>query len=303
MQKSVAMQAHAPLVTAICAAIGALCTVSGIGQHGGNFKSIQSSAAECNLYLPADAVRQDCGTRCVALVNRIWNDTAGRLSETVGRFYTLDPKDPGAHNRTSQCVKQVIATVPSRNSCKLADASVNCYRSNYGRLDVATPRYVPFTDVQQVRILSECAAMLGVSHKLTQVVRNGMQSIPEGACLLRCLLMRQGLYTDRGGPDLGRLSVQCGGYGPQEQEWRANVTQCVAKVQAECIDDKCVRAERIAVECLVMRLKFFEARSPKLREHIPFGIVFDVTTAAAGAGATAVATVRVITYIYVYYYF
>ncbi|EAT37093.1 AAEL010874-PA [Aedes aegypti] len=297
------MQVFAAIVKLVAITLGAIiASISCIEEHSASLKSILSSTAECNLYLPTEALRQECGTRCVSLVNRIWNDTNGRLSDTIGRFYVEGPQDPCARNRTLQCLEQVTASIPIRNSCKLADASVNCYRNNYGQLDVKSPRFVAFSDVQQVRILTECAAMLGVSDKLVQVVRNGLQSIPEGACLLRCLLIRQGLYSDQRGPDLKRVSVQCGGYEGYEQEWRANVTRCVAAVHAERICDKCLQAERIAVDCLQMHLHLYEVRSPKLRQHIPFGVEF-YTRANAAAGSAAAAQARVITYITVEYYY
>lgn len=261
--------------------------VSSIGQHSAQFKSIESANGECNQYLPTNGLRQPCNTRCVALVNRIWNDTSGLLSETTGRFYTQDLQNPCSRNRTKQCLNEVISTVSRRDSCKRAQASVDCYLNNYGQLDVTGLRYVPFTDIQQVRVLQECAAMLGVSGKLDQVVRNGILSIPEGACLLRCLLIRQGLYSDESGPDLVRLSVQCNGYGENEAKWRANVTQCVVAVHVDGNCDKCAQAVKIASECLVMNLKLYAVKNANFRKWIPFAIRLDSGAVNSGAGAAA----------------
>ncbi|XP_065082203.1 general odorant-binding protein 45-like [Ochlerotatus camptorhynchus] len=261
--------------------------VSSVGEHSAKFKSIQSSYGECNQYLSTDGLRQQCDTRCVALVNRIWNDTTGLLSDSTGRFYTQELQNPCSRNRTKQCLKEVISTVSRRDSCKRAQASVDCYLNNYGQLDVTGLKYVPFTDIQQVCILKKCAAMLGVSDKLDQVVQNGMQSIPEGDCLLRCLLIQQALYSDESGPDLMRLSVQCNGYGENEAEWRANVTQCVAAVQAEGSCDKCAQAAKIASECLVMNLKLYMVKNANIRKWIPYAIRLD--SGAINAGSTAAA--------------
>ncbi|KXJ74761.1 hypothetical protein RP20_CCG013003 [Aedes albopictus] len=292
------MQVYAPLVI-LASAISAVACLQ---EHRVSYKSIQSSTGECDLYLPTDAVRKDCGVRCVSLVNRIWNDTAGRLSESISRFYAEGTQSTCARDRTFQCLKQVSTSIPTRNTCKLAEASVDCYRNNYGQLDVVSPRFVPFSDLQQVQILSQCAEMLGVADKMQFVVRNGVDSIPEGACLVRCLLMRKGLYTDRDGPNLDRVSVQCGGYEGYEQEWRTNVTRCVKAVHAEGIHDKCAQAERIAVDCLQMHLHLYEAKNAKAREQIPFGIEFYTNVNAnANAEAGATAAARVITYIFLYY--
>lgn len=280
------MPLHSSLLALTVVSIAIISDVdSSVCQHSAQLKSIDSAFGECNKYLPTVGLQHQCDKRCVALVHRIWNDTVGVLSETTGRFYTQDPHNSCARNRTKQCLSEVSSTIPRRKSCKRAKASIDCYIDNYGKLDVKGLRYVPFTDIQQVLILQQCAAMLGILDKLDYVVQNGMRSIPEGACLLRCLLIRQGLYSDESGPDLVRLSVQCNGYGENEAEWRANVTQCVAAVQAERSCNKCEQASKIASQCLMMNLQLYVVQNAIYRKWIPFAIRLDSRAVNSGSNA------------------
>uniref|UniRef100_A0A8D8ITE9 General odorant-binding protein 45 n=1 Tax=Culex pipiens TaxID=7175 RepID=A0A8D8ITE9_CULPI len=98
-----------------------------------------------------------------------------------------------------------------------------------------------FTELQHKRVVRECEAMLG----LTSV---GIEHCREFKCLFRCFLIREDLYSDVGGPDIERMSVQCGGrYG--DEAFRRRAMECVWNLQAQQLD-RCELAYRVANDCV-----------------------------------------------------
>ncbi|XP_062714156.1 general odorant-binding protein 45-like [Aedes albopictus] len=238
------------------------CTV---GRHSSIFKSILSTNDECGRYL--NESNGNCSVRCRGLLHRFWDDQRGNLGYyALKQFYQPDPEDKCYLNRTMRCLKQVPV---SDESCQRVAQYVRCYKDQYGEENTATARFIPFTPIQQTRILMECAAILGISEDSLREAAKNSGEIPQEACLLRCFLIRQGLYSEAGGFELERFELQCGGYG---SGWNpVAIQQCIANV-TDC--DSCTKVHRMAKTCLQLHFKVLPFPNSNLDNLIPVIVEF-----------------------------
>ncbi|EAT45175.1 AAEL003511-PA [Aedes aegypti] len=214
-------------------------------QHSATLKSFNEILSECSRYLPSND--EPCYDRCLGLVGRFWNDTIARPSVSVGRFYRPDPCDQNYVNRTQQCICDSVLPLPRKDVCLRASRGLQCYRNQYGRLIADEPLFVSVTPLQSSQIFQDCAQMLQIPRaKLEEIVQQGYSKSPEGSCLVRCYLVRAGLYSDSQGPDIARFAVQCEGY---EDAYEASVARCYQKLKSEQLD-KCTLAARTYDECI-----------------------------------------------------
>nr|XP_019537223.2 general odorant-binding protein 45-like [Aedes albopictus] len=231
----------------ILVSILAVVSTAYANQHKIVQKSLSEVNVECGLYSPSGS----CLARCVTLLTRDWNDTAG-LSPVYDRFYRPDPNDHCNSNRTQRCLSDLGARVASEVKCLRASGSVQCYLDQYGEVIMNAPRFVKPTPLQQQLIIWECGAMLGLSgDQILRSIDDSGYSMHETRCLYRCYLIRSGMYTDEGGLNMERFYVACGGY---EDEFYQNVTQCAERVRSSTsCDDRCTLAQRLASECIGAR--------------------------------------------------
>ncbi|XP_062711426.1 general odorant-binding protein 45-like [Aedes albopictus] len=219
-------------------------------QHSATLKSFDKLSTECSQYLPSSSASynvEDCSDRCLGLVGRFWNDTIGRTSNSVSRFYRPDSCDQDYVNRTLQCMCETVQSLPRNASCQRASCSMQCYRDQFGHLINREPRFVPVNELKTTQIFLECAQILQIpSEQLGQIFTDGCNKTAEGRCLMRCYLLRAGLYSDCRGPDIGRFSVQCQGYSKEYEQW---VTKCYAGLRAQQLDS-CTLATRVLDECI-----------------------------------------------------
>lgn len=227
------------------------CTSADCRHHNAIFKSVRATDHECSIYLRDQTAcdGEDCTLRCRGLLTRYWNDSVGVPSATINRFYRPSVLDLGYSERTGCCLREVTTRVPLRAVCRRADAAIGCFNQHYGHFKVKSPKFVPFTELQHQQILRECIDVLRIPQTIIAgYLKHGIEHYPEAQCLLRCFLIREGLYTDAGGPDLHRMSVQCEGNYSDEQ-FRRKASKCVGKLQKQCLD-KCELAFRICDECV-----------------------------------------------------
>lgn len=231
----------------IVIAVAALALASGaFGMHDAALKSFSVLSNECKQYLNNDG-NGECNVHCVGVVSHTWNEPHAKFTQNYLNFFSPDPEDACYMNRTDRCLQQVYSSVPINEKCLRAQKSGQCVVDQYGELNATRLHYVPMTPLQYSRVLLECADVLGMSDdQLTALAEKGAYNVSDGACLLRCTLLRMGLWSDENGVNLERASAQCGFYGESSE-----VLACQAKVLAEeC--DKCVQVKRVAQECLNM---------------------------------------------------
>ncbi|XP_065081774.1 general odorant-binding protein 45-like [Ochlerotatus camptorhynchus] len=219
------------------------------GQHDAVLKSFSTSGGECGQYLNNDG-NGECNVHCIGIVNHNWNDMQASFTRNYAYFFTPDADDKCYQNRTDRCLDQVYSSIPIYNKCLRAQQAGQCYNDQYGQLNASLPHYVPMTDLQYTRVMRQCAYILGLSdYQLSTIVEQGAYNASDGACLLRCTVMRMGLWHDKKGIDLARATMQCGIYGD-----KTAILDCQAKIMAEeC--DKCIQVKRTAQECLKMHYK------------------------------------------------
>ncbi|XP_055628572.1 mucin-2-like [Toxorhynchites rutilus septentrionalis] len=222
-------------------------TALGGNPHRATFKSLRQLDRECHRYLSRDACG-DCATRCRGVIARYWKDGVGLPAVTVNRFYCPDAGDVDHYDRTRACLEEIASKVPLRKSCLRATCTMKCYDNQYGQLKPKVPAFVPFTDLHHQQNLRKCISMLSISRsRIAKIAKHGILNVPEGRCLLRCFMVREGLYRDDVGPDFDRIYVQFA-IREVDDEMRRETAQCVDRVLSEPLDS-CTRASHVANEC------------------------------------------------------
>ncbi|XP_065084338.1 general odorant-binding protein 45-like [Ochlerotatus camptorhynchus] len=212
-------------------------------------KSFQRAKLECKQYLPPlDDSDGLCQSRCEAIALHSWDDCSGLLYVPYSRHFQPDRNDKNYLNRTLRCLDAGLENVSSEAVCCKASVYWRCYRDQWGNL-IGTPQLVPLSKLQISSTIEQCAQMLQVNHtELQYFARNHFDVSDRSRCLMRCMLIRKGLYSDASGPDLDRMYVQCGGYSIDEETFKRNASECIDRLRGKCYD-KCTLATRIVVDC------------------------------------------------------
>lgn len=214
--------------------------------HNFVLKSSTGARHECNQYLVQP---NSCVDRCELLVQRSWNDSSGVIWVPYGRHFAPSCDDHENDARTWACIQNGSRDIAEDDVCRRAAISRRCFYQNYGEI-VQAAQLVPRTELEVASILQECIEFLQVSpDELDDYVRYNFQLNEQSRCLMRCVIIRQGLYDDERGPDLDRMYVQCGGYDVPEEEFKASARKCINRLTEEFRCDKCALAARIVAEC------------------------------------------------------
>ncbi|EAT48127.1 AAEL000821-PA [Aedes aegypti] len=212
--------------------------------------------SECLQYLNSnDDGPENCAYRCIALTARFWDDQKADVIRTISRFYLTDANDDDFRNRTEQCLQETQETFPVTESCQRASCAFSCYNDQFGEVIAVRPSFIPFTALEHRRIVRECVDILQIGPQSRQAILDeGLMEVPEGRCLLRCVLLREGLYNDWRGPRLGSLWVQTEGY---EDRFFDTAQKCYPLLKMQTLEP-CELAARFAAECLPSRVPFVE---------------------------------------------
>ncbi|XP_055532146.1 uncharacterized protein LOC129722586 [Wyeomyia smithii] len=93
-----------------------------------------------------------------------------------------------------------------------------------------------------------CPNAADISPRIAGIRIVGIFVESKASCLMRCIMIREGLYDDVRGPNNDRLYVQCGGYGTSEEDFKRDSQQCVNRLRTTCTDN-CTLLARITKEC------------------------------------------------------
>uniref|UniRef100_A0A182P2R9 Uncharacterized protein n=1 Tax=Anopheles epiroticus TaxID=199890 RepID=A0A182P2R9_9DIPT len=200
---------------------------------------------EYNLLLyPADRDSM-CLVRCIGVLLRFWNDTTGLREATIRQYYEPAPEDQCYRNRTRQCLDALEPSVT--DVCERAHRSFLCYHQQYGYLK-RVDRYVPKTALEMKQIQQDCLDVFGLeASRLAQYQDGQFPDDPETQCFVRCVGLKTGLYTDRHGPNVERLYIQCESCA-DEAVFRARANECIAAQQRHKLS-KCTAAYRTLYQC------------------------------------------------------
>ncbi|XP_055585205.1 general odorant-binding protein 45-like [Uranotaenia lowii] len=209
-------------------------------------KSLDTARSECKAYLGLP--RNQCADLCETIVVRGRNRTLELDETTFGQHFEPDDCDVDYYNRTEACISKGLESIEEDAICCRASIESQCFRDQYGNV-VDGPRMAQLTDIQTRNVIETCARMLQIED--LELVFSGVTKYElsiRSRCLLRCILIREGLYNDVDGPDLDRIYVLCGGYKNGKAAFKAEAEQCIAEVRSQCYD-KCTMAARIVGKC------------------------------------------------------
>lgn len=131
-----------------------------------------------------------------------------------------------------------------------------CYDEQYGQLITDLPAFIPFTELQSVRVVRQCVDILQIGPEdREEILEEGLLATPEGRCLLRCVMLREGLYNDLEGPRLSWLFIQTEGF---EDRFYDTAQKCYQLLLLERLEP-CMLAARFAEECLASRKPLVDA--------------------------------------------
>ncbi|XP_053678095.1 general odorant-binding protein 45-like [Anopheles nili] len=184
--------------------------------HGYEMKSFAQAYLECLQYL--NVSRQSmysydeatpagkCLMRCIGLNMRWWNDLEGLDDPALVRFFRRT--DEKALQRARSCLEEIPE---SSDVCAAAYTSFRCYSIELGEL-IAHPRYVTPQKTEIRQAVIDCAQMVQVSEDQlsTYVAAESLQDDSGASSLLRCIIIRLGLYTDYKGIMADRLQALFG---------------------------------------------------------------------------------------------
>uniref|UniRef100_A0A182QJ61 Odorant-binding protein n=1 Tax=Anopheles farauti TaxID=69004 RepID=A0A182QJ61_9DIPT len=193
-----------------------------------------------NEYIYPNDTETQCMVRCVGLNLGWWDDANGVQKPALRNYFHPDPDDCQYERRTYHCLKSQRLDCGTQHAdpCARAYDSFRCYYEQYGNL-VLAPQFVPLSAMELAEVLHQCANILQVPTDCAS-----QHAID---CLGRCLLLRTGVYTDKHGPNLDRLYVQCNNYA-NETLFRQTTSACYRQLKAEC-PDECTLAGRFLREC------------------------------------------------------
>lgn len=212
-------------------------------------KSLQEVEFECKQYLriPPDA-EGDCEPRCEQILLRAWTDCHGFRSIPFGRHFHPDQVDEDFLNRTQLCLDTALEDVLEEEVCCQSSLAWQCYRDQYGN-PRHLPQLAPMPDILVRSTVEDCARLLQINDlELTLYALTRFDVNERSHRLLRCIVIRQGLYGDVEGPHLDRMFVQGGGHEIDENSFKENARECVEYLRRECHDNSTL-ATRIVNYC------------------------------------------------------
>ncbi|XP_055585118.1 general odorant-binding protein 45-like [Uranotaenia lowii] len=206
------------------------------------FKSVKQAKLECRAYLKKT---DHCNDLCELTVLRSWDKCSGLIGVPFAQHYQPNVSNViNYYDRTSECISSASKT---SEGCHQATVESNCFKKHYGS-PVGSSQLASLTDLQLQSVLESCASMLGMTPTAVMLSRLYDFNLDHNSrCLMRCILIREGLYSDICGPDLDRVYVQCGGYDQPLQDFKADAQKCVDNLRSQCMD-KCMLAAKIASE-------------------------------------------------------
>ncbi|XP_055591314.1 general odorant-binding protein 45-like [Uranotaenia lowii] len=189
-----------------------------------------------------------CHLRSSGIIARIWNsNNATADSKVIPRFWYLKNSSEEFNALVTECLRKVEREIPVDQECRRAVEMFNCYNGT-AELRMDEPVFIPRTELQHARVLSDCSRMLQISRSELDLIRKeGLLNHPKGRCLVRCFLLREDLFCEATGIRAFRIMVQGGG-ADDGIEFRKQGERCIARLQRNFLD-RCTLAARIANEC------------------------------------------------------
>uniref|UniRef100_A0A182QU23 Uncharacterized protein n=1 Tax=Anopheles farauti TaxID=69004 RepID=A0A182QU23_9DIPT len=171
-----------------------------------------------------------CLLRCVGVNARFWSDHEGLRKDQLARYFLADAADTQNVNRTQHCLDALPSlTADPERCCDLALESFLCFYHNYGNLR-HDRIFVPLDQLQLLHVTARCMDI----HQITmpQLMSLGADELDANSnvhCLVRCIGIKTGIYTDRDGVNIDRIYAQYGD-GYCEKKFKNDATDCIQRL-------------------------------------------------------------------------
>ncbi|XP_039451507.1 general odorant-binding protein 45-like [Culex pipiens pallens] len=231
-----------------------LAVVTALGvRHNAVFKSIHQANLECQRYLNGTN-NETCGSRCELLVLRGWSDETGLVCDSYQRYFRPTCDDTDFKNRTRSCIASGWST--AGDVCDCAEVAARCCREQYGFLESRSPKILRMPEVLVTSSLMQCARILGVAAEELRLYRGVWFQFPEKARrLLRCLVLRQGIFADDHGLDVDGAFFQYE-HSIEKEELEGSFGRCANRVLAKQYKDRSRWVARTMFQCIPRNVSF-----------------------------------------------
>uniref|UniRef100_A0A182S874 Odorant-binding protein n=1 Tax=Anopheles maculatus TaxID=74869 RepID=A0A182S874_9DIPT len=200
------------------------------------------------VYNYSNDVKTKLMIRCVGLLLRWWNSDGVLNEHVMAQYFLPDSADATYCERTRLCIEN---KAPEGDElCSRAFETFQCYLQQYGEL-LNCPKVVPLSDERLAETMHFCLNVLSLPLSYFENCTGSAElflATDEARCLLRCFVIRTGLYSDHHGPFADRFKLQ---FGPPSSDAYDNDLEgdyCVTRLRREGYDE-CSLAARSLYEC------------------------------------------------------
>ncbi|XP_053663537.1 general odorant-binding protein 45-like [Anopheles marshallii] len=190
-----------------------------------------------------------CLLRCVGVSGRFWNDYTGLRKDILARYFLADAADAQNVNRTQICLNDLPALPQdSLRCCNLALESFLCFFYNYGNLR-QDRIFVPLDQLQLQHVMASCMDVhqITTEHLMSQGEEE-MDANDNVHCLVRCIGIKTGTYSDRDGVNMDLVYAQYG-EGYCEADFKTKAYECIRQQSVRNYGDPCKRAYHLLYKC------------------------------------------------------
>uniref|UniRef100_A0A182PJL4 Uncharacterized protein n=1 Tax=Anopheles epiroticus TaxID=199890 RepID=A0A182PJL4_9DIPT len=168
-----------------------------------------------------------CLIRCVGVSAGFWSDRTGLRKDLLAQYFVPHPTDDLNFNRTEACLKELPGSVSNPHDyCDLAFESFLCFYYNFGNLKQDS-MFVPLDHLQLQHVTARCVEVHQLTkEQLTSLSEEAMDTNDNVHCLVRCIGLQTGVYSDREGVYLDLIYAQYG-EGYCEEEYKRNAFECI----------------------------------------------------------------------------
>uniref|UniRef100_A0A182F2I7 Odorant-binding protein n=1 Tax=Anopheles albimanus TaxID=7167 RepID=A0A182F2I7_ANOAL len=253
------------LLTASSALVGALTG------HSIVEKSVVQAQQECVEYLNvprhrlyeylghnyANDAKTKCMIRCVGLNLKWWNASVALREDVIQQYFLPGPDDSASIDRTRACIEKRVSSKSSL--CSRAYESFQCYLEHYGEL-LNCPKTVPLSEERFAEAVHFCLDTLQapLAEFRTYCSSRGFLECERSRCLLRCIAIRTGIYSDQYGAFAARYQLQFGNITSGTGGDGLEQDICTTRLRREGLD-KCTLAARVLHECFDFQITLHAA--------------------------------------------
>uniref|UniRef100_A0A182WAG7 Uncharacterized protein n=1 Tax=Anopheles minimus TaxID=112268 RepID=A0A182WAG7_9DIPT len=190
-----------------------------------------------------------CLLRCVGVTGRFWSDYTGLRKDILARYFLADPADTQNVNRTHICLNELPSLGLDPEHCSdLALESFLCFYHNYGNLRLDRI-FVPLDHLQLKHVTAHCMEVHRITmEQLMSLSEEEMDSNDNLHCLVRCIGIRTGIYSDRDGVNMDLIYAQYG-EGYCETDFKTNAYKCIKRLSEGTYGNASKRAYHLLYKC------------------------------------------------------